>query len=139
MSMNIEIRDHLTEAQIADLYRLYQGEWWTNQRQEAEIRTMLKNCDLLFALVNTENDQLVGFARVLTDYVFKALILDVIVDESQRGSGLGRRLVEAITNHPALKEVRHLELYCRPDKVPFYQKWGFARASDGFNFMRITR
>src|SRR4051794_24820971 len=109
--MTIEIHDHLTEAQIADLLRLYKGEWWTNQRQETDVRIMLRNCDLLFALVNSENDQLVGFARVLTDYVFKALILDVIVDESQRGSGLGRMLVEAITNHPTLKEVRHLELY----------------------------
>jgi len=39
---------------------------------------------------------MVEFARVLTDKVFKTEIYDVIVEESQRGKGLGRRLLEEI-------------------------------------------
>lgn len=37
-----------------------------------------------------------AFARILTDYVYKALILDVIVEPAYRGRGLGRLLMESI-------------------------------------------
>lgn len=39
---------------------------------------------------------LVAYARVLTDFTFKALIFDVIVSENQRGCGLGDKLTELI-------------------------------------------
>jgi hypothetical protein len=46
-------------------------------------------------------DRLVGYARALTDGRFRALIDDVVVDEAQRGSGIGseimRRLVGYVT------------------------------------------
>ncbi len=48
---------------------------------------MLVHCDLIIACCDMQ-DRVIGFARVLTDYTFKALIFDVIVDESDRGQGL---------------------------------------------------
>jgi GNAT superfamily N-acetyltransferase len=137
--MDVQIQDHLTDNQIADLVRLYQSEWWTGGRQEPEVRQMLRQSDVIVALVEAMDGRLVGFARVLTDSTYKGLILDVIVDAGHRSQGLGRKLMEAVVNHPRLRGVKHLELYCLPEMVPFYERWGFTANLSNLKFMRLTR
>ncbi|WP_425413540.1 GNAT family N-acetyltransferase [Micromonospora rhizosphaerae] len=61
---------------------------------------MLTASDLVFALVQRSADRLVGFARVLTDGVYLAVVLDVIVASHARDSGVGRMLLDAIVNDP---------------------------------------
>jgi len=68
--------------------------------------------------------------------VYKALILDVIVDVAYRGRELGRILMDTILQHPALRSVRHFELYCLPELMPFYRKWGFTDELGTLRFMR---
>ena len=97
---------------------------------------MLESSNLIFALCDTLNGRLVAFARVLTDGVFKAFIFDVIVAADVRNEGLGRRLIEAIADCPDLKDVRHFELHCLPELVPFYQKMGFSTDVSGVCLMR---
>ena len=77
-----------------------------------------------------------AFARVLTDGVYKALIFDVIVAGSHRDHGLGRALMDALLEHPRLKSVRHLELYCLPELIPFYRRWGFSDELGELRFLR---
>ena len=57
------------EGQVADLVRLYQSEWWTKGRRESEVHDMLRHCDLIVAVAEASSGRLVGFARVLTDFV----------------------------------------------------------------------
>jgi len=135
--MELQVHDCLTEGQIADLVRLYQSEWWTQSRQEADVRQMLKNCDVIVAISDTANGVLVGFARVLTDFVYKAVIFDVIVDSSCRSQGIGRLLMDAVVNHPALRPVKHLELHCLPELEPFYEQWGFTTDVANLYLMRL--
>lgn len=132
--MAIELRDRIEEAYMADLMALYRQTYWGQERSEEEVRKMLAHTDLVFALV--DGGHLVGFARVLTDTVYKAFVFDVIVDEGRRGQGLVRRLLGAITAHPQLSGVKHFELYCRPDVVELYRKWGFGTELSGQVFMR---
>lgn len=137
--MSLQLIDHLTDAHILDLERLYQAEWWTRGRQLPDIRKMLENTDVVVAFCDSNDGKLIAFARVITDYVYKALILDVIVDATHRGKDLGRRLMDAIIEHPRLKSVNHFELYCRPELVPFYKKWGFADDLGELRFMRKAK
>jgi ribosomal protein S18 acetylase RimI-like enzyme len=81
---------------------------------------------------------LIGFARVLTDFTFKALIFDVIVNPDYRGLGLGDRLVSLIVSHPRLKSVASFELYCLPELIPFYERHGFGDDVGGIRLMRRT-
>ena len=118
----------LTSQHIEQLWNMYQGEWWSRGRRLEDVRRAVQHSDLIFAFCDPETGQLVAFARVLTDFVYKALILDVIVERRHRALGLGRMLMEALTAHPALLFVEHLELYCRDEMVPFYEKWGFTSA-----------
>src|SRR5689334_7500180 len=125
MDADVEIREHLDGAHIAQLMDLYAAEWWTNERELADVEAMLAGTDVVVALVHRPSDRLVGFARVLTDFVYQALVLDVIVAEDLRGTGLGATLMDAIVNHPRLAAVRTFELACQPELVPFYSRWGF--------------
>jgi GNAT superfamily N-acetyltransferase len=83
--------------------------------------------------------ELAAFARAVTDYAYKALVLDVIVAAPHRGSGLGARIMDALMQHPKLAEVRHFELYCAPDMVPFYQRWDYTSDLGDLQFMRYSR
>src|SRR5262249_40829009 len=87
--------DTLSESQIEDLYRLYKNEWWTKARTMEDVRRMLDAACIIVALADAASGRLVAFSRVITDGVYKALILDVIVDSSERKRGLGRMLMNA--------------------------------------------
>ncbi len=134
--MPFEIIDHLTGAQIEELHAMYQSEWWTKGRQLDGVRRMLQHSDIIIAFCDADTKKLVAFTRILTDYVYKALVFDVIVAAPYRNTGLGRRLMDAVVNHPALKTVRHVELYCLPELMPFYQQWGFTTELGELRFMR---
>ena len=134
--MSIEMSDRLTDAQIAELHKLYQSEWWTKGRQLDDVRRMVQHTDIIIAFCESGTQKLVAFTRILTDYVYKALVFDVIVAVPYRNTGLGRRLMDAVVNHPNLKAVRHIELYCLPELVPFYEQWGFTTELGELRFMR---
>ena len=125
----------LNEGQIADLCQMYQQEWWSKGRQQADVEKMLEHSDLIIALCHPQSLQLVAFARILTDFVYRGIILDVIVASAYRGKGLGRNLLEAITNHPQLQQVETLILFCQPEMVGFYQKWGFTEGKEDIRLM----
>ena len=62
--------------------------------------------------------------------------LDVMVDSSARNIGLGRTLMDAIISHPELTHMKHFELYCRPELIPFYERCGFKEVDRDARFMR---
>ena len=74
--MNLQAISQLNEAQVQDLQRLYQSAWWSKERQLDEIRRMLAGSDIIVGECQAETGRLVSFARVLTDFVYRALILD---------------------------------------------------------------
>ena len=132
----VEAIDDRLRLQLMELYR---HEWWTNRRREEDVARMLQHTDLVVGVCADPGDQLVGFARVLTDRAFKALIFDVIVAQEHRGTGLGGQLVQHVLDHPMLAQVAHIELYCKPELIPFYEQWGFTTPGSDVNFMRRAR
>lgn len=115
------------------LYDLYSKEWWTKGRKFEDVIRMVKHSSLAVGLCS-DKDELIAFARVLTDYTFKAMIFDVIVHSDFRGRNLGRTIVDRIIAHETLAEVRSFELYCPDNLVPFYRKLGFAKGTANLLF-----
>ncbi len=134
--MQLNFTTSLSDSQVEDLHRLYQNEWWTQGRSLDDIRRMLDHSDFLFGYAAPRDGRLVGFARVLSDRVYKALIFDLIVDPEYRNAGLGRRLMEAIVHHPELRAVKHFELYCLPEMESYYGQWGFTDKIGGIKLLR---
>lgn len=87
--MDFEIIERLNSDQIEELHGMYQMEWWTKGRTLTDVQSMIENSDVIVAFVGIQDKELIAFARVLTDYVYKALIFDVIVKPSYRGRQLG--------------------------------------------------
>lgn len=133
--MNV-IRE-LSEKHIEQLHALYQDEWWTRGRSLEDTKRCVSGSQICIGIASN-NDDLIGFARVLTDFTFKALIFDVIVAQGERGNGLGNELLSLIKNHERLKLVRHFELYCLPEMLPFYEKHGFSMNVGEIKFMRFV-
>jgi RimJ/RimL family protein N-acetyltransferase/GNAT superfamily N-acetyltransferase len=129
----------LSESQIEDLHRLYQNEWWTKDRTLEDVRKMLDGTPVIVAFADPQTGSLIAFARVVTDGVYKATVLDVIVDERSRKTGLGKMLMDAVTSHPALSQVQSFDLYCRPELIPFYERWGFKENPAEIRYMRVSR
>lgn len=135
MKPPVTIVTQLEEQHVAQLCALYHEEWWTLQRDPETVSKMLKHSDVVLGLLDGRNN-LVGFSRVLSDYTYKALILDVIVSREWRGRGLGQLLLNTIITYPDFKGVHNFELYCLPELEPFYRKWGFRNISGNVVLMR---
>ena len=71
-----------------------------------------------------EGEKQVGFARVVTDRATFAYLADVFVVDSHRGRGLSKRLMDAITTHPDLQDLRRWMLVTR-DAHALYAQYGF--------------
>jgi GNAT superfamily N-acetyltransferase len=117
------------------LLELFRAEWWTRDRALADVERLLATNRHCFGLVDREG-RLRGFSRVVTDGVFKALVLDVIVDRERRGQGEGKLLMETLLAHPELRDVKHFELYCLPELIPFYERWAFSPELGELRFLR---
>lgn len=127
----------LNSGQIESLHELYRGEWWTKTRSLEETKKCVEGSTMIFGCVR--DDRLVGFARVLTDYVFKAMIYDVIVAEDERSKGIGEFIITSILEHPEIKPVRHVELYCVSDRISFYERFGFTKDIGTTRLMRFKK
>ncbi|MFG1812436.1 GNAT family N-acetyltransferase [Kribbella sp. NPDC049174] len=136
--MDVAIGSAVEDKRLPDLLELFRSAWWTADRGADEVAQMLQQSDIITVLTDRPTNRLVGFARVLTDYTYVALVLDVVVSEAHRGSGLGARLLDAVVHHPALATVRSLELVCQPELVPFYRQWGFTDEVGRSLLMRRT-
>jgi len=81
---------------------------------------------------------LVGFARVVSDFATVAYLGDVFVLESHRGRGLGKWLMECITKHPALQNLRRWILLTR-DAHRLYAQFGFTPVKAPERYMELHR
>jgi GNAT superfamily N-acetyltransferase len=127
----------VSERQLPELAALFAATWWAADRGVADTRRVVTGSDLVVTVVD-DAGRLVGFARVLTDFAVVALILDVVVAEAARGTGVGAVLMTAVVDHPRLAGVRSLELVCQPELEPFYARWGFTAQVGRSRLMRRT-
>jgi GNAT superfamily N-acetyltransferase len=80
----------------------------------------------------------VGFARVISDFSTIAYIGDVFVLDTHRGRGLGKWLMQCITQHPALQNLRRWLLTTR-DAHSLYAQVGFRPVKSPERFMELHR
>ena len=90
---------------------------------------------LCFGVYDSSGAQ-VGFARVISDFATIAYVGDVFVLDTYRGRGLGRWLMECITQHPALQGLRRWILTTR-DAHGLYSRVGFAPVKFPERYMEL--
>jgi N-acetylglutamate synthase-like GNAT family acetyltransferase len=106
----------------ADVLRLYQFAPWASKRKGADVRRMIAHTPIFFTA--WKDGSLLGMARAGTDFAFRAVLWDLIVDPAHWGKGIGSRMVRDFLGHPGLKKVESFWL-STTDKQRFYSKFGF--------------
>jgi len=85
-----------------------------------------------------ENYKQVGFARIITDFATFAYLADVFIDESFRGRGLSKHLMEFIFAINGFAHLRRIMLGTK-DAHSLYTKFGFKPLAVPERFMEIAR
>lgn len=137
--MKFTVIEEFHEDQLEELACLFKNEWWTKNRQLFEIKQLIKNSNVVIGLIHNESQEVVGFARAITDTLYRAFIFDVIAKENYRNNGIGTILMSNLLSHPLIKDVERVELYCPNRLIPYYEKFGFSTDVNGSNLMRYQK
>ena len=83
----------------------------------------------LFRVSVFDGDKLIAMARMLGDMGLDHYIKDVIVRPEYQGKGIGRLLINELLGFIDRNGISgtnvFVELCAMPDKIPFYEKFGF--------------
>lgn len=122
MNPSITVSSDPSRLQIDVIHRyLSEESYWAQGIPRETVEKSIRN-SLCFGVFEDENQ--VGFARVITDRATYAYICDVFVLPSHRGRGLSKKLVEAIDVHPDLQGLRRWGLVTQ-DAHGLYSRFGF--------------
>ncbi|WP_310411700.1 GNAT family N-acetyltransferase [Chamaesiphon sp. OTE_8_metabat_110] len=109
-----------------DLYKLQallnKSAFWAVDRQTEDLKIALDRSDPVVSA--WDGEQLVGFARAVSDGVYRATIFDVVIDCDYQRLGLGRKLVETVLAHPCMQRVERIYL-TTTHQQSFYERLGF--------------
>lgn len=117
----IEVSTDNTKLNLTFIHHFLKDIYWTAGRTMEEVQTTI---DHSFCFGIYLDDQQIGFARVITDYVVFAYVMDVFIDEAHRGKGYSSILIEAMMTEPKLQSVKIWRLATR-DAHHIYEKFGF--------------
>jgi len=101
-----------------------QDSYWASDRTRAVIRKSIRN-SLCFGIYTKRGKRQVAFARVVTDESTFSWLCDVVVDERERGKGLGKLLISSVLSDPRVSHTRFI-LGTR-DAHGLYERYGFVR------------
>jgi len=86
---------------------------------------MLKGSTVVVSL--WRGKRLVGFGRASSDGIYRAVLWDIVVAGDLQGRGLGRKVVEALLESPAVRDVEKLYLMTT-NSASFYRQLNFSDA-----------
>ncbi len=103
--------------------------YWSPQIPLEILGRAIDNSLCVAALRETEQGlQVLGFARMITDYATFAYLADVFVLPEFRGHGISRKIMDQINAHPDLQNLRRSMLVTR-DAHGLYAKYGYQVAA----------
>ena len=120
----VVISDDAHSIDFHQLHALQQDASWAQGRGVLDLQRAIAGSDLV--LTAWSGARLVGCVRVLTDFVYRAVLCDVIVHPDFRQQGIGRSLVTGVTGHPRLARVQKFTLLTSTARG-FYEGLGWRR------------
>lgn len=121
---------------------LSEESYWALGRPKEIIKKSIDNTALCFGVykgdVSKGDAEQVGFARVVSDLTIFAYLADVFIVPEYRKLGLSKWLMEVITNHPDLQNVRRFMLVTN-DAHTLYSQFGFKEIDHPERFMQKFR
>jgi len=128
LSASLHIRPILPAEHEAARALLSANGWASRVADAALFARLLSQSQLALVAVEhgEDGDHVIGFLRALTDGIFNGYISMLVVDEAQRGRGVGRALVQqAMGDRPEMTWVLRAG---REGVAGFYEQIGFSRS-----------
>ena len=125
--MDYKIVDGSDKMKTDDIVRLLRMTYWANRRSVEQIERSVHNSSC-YGIYLEGKKQLVGFARVISDYATTYYLCDVIIDTAYQHKGLGTALISYIISLPEYSGLRGV-LITR-DAHALYKKFGFEVLND---------
>lgn len=114
------------ELRAEDFILLWETVWGQGPSLE---QTRLAMEHTLFRVSVFDKEKIVAMARVIGDMGLNYYIKDVVVRPEYQGKGIGRMLINELLKFINDNGIRDtdifIELCAMPDKIPFYEKFGF--------------
>lgn len=115
--------NELTAEQFIELWETVWGDGPSLEQTELAMN------HTLFRVSVWDEERLVAMARMNGDMGLNYYIKDVVVRPEYQGRGIGRMLINEmmkyINDHGVQGTDIFVELCAEPDKIPFYQRFGF--------------
>jgi N-acetylglutamate synthase-like GNAT family acetyltransferase len=119
----IQFCDQPSQVDLEQLQSLFAiAAFWAKNRRRDDLAIAIANSDPVISV--WRESQIVGFARAISDGIYRATIWDVVVHPDYQGAGLGRKLVQTILSHPKVSRVERVYLMTTYQQE-FYQRIGF--------------
>jgi GNAT superfamily N-acetyltransferase len=120
---NFTIYDEVDFVDLVKVQELLSTSYWASQRTLKVTEKSIENSEC-FSLYDGQAQ--IGFARVVSDYSTFAYIADVIIEQSYRGGGLGKWLVDVVVNDVRWKG--KFLMLATDDAHGLYEKHGFKQS-----------
>ena len=117
----IEVSTDKSRLDVPFIQNFLKDIYWAAGRTIEEVQTTI---DHSFCFGIYLNGQQIGFARVITDYVVFAYLMDVFIDENHRSKGYSSILIKTMMEEPQLQQVKIWRL-ATSDAHFLYEKFGF--------------
>ncbi len=101
---------------------LNKNTFWAKGRNKKQICKMLYHSAVVVSLWH--HNKLIGFGRATSDYVFRAVLWDVVIASDHQGLGMGKLILEAILKNKKIKSVEKVYLMTT-NSSDFYKQQGF--------------
>ena len=96
--------------------------FWAKSRKKKELKKMIKNSSCVITL--WQRNRLIGFGRATSDWIYRAVLWDIVIVKDQQSSGLGKLLVNALLSANSIKDVEKVYLMTTNSKN-FYKTCKF--------------
>ena len=126
---SLELRETLPDP--TEYFALFESTGW-NQEYGMTAEEVQRAIRESWCVITAYDDgKLIGTGRVISDGVFHALIVDVIVRPEYQKQGVGTLIMQRLLERCRAARLRDVQLFCARGKAQFYQKLGFvSRAED---------
>lgn len=114
--------DSKSAVSPSDLQDLYRFTSWGRSRSVEQIEKMLRGTSMCFSV--RHKGKLVAFCRLLTDFVFRGSLWDILVHPDYQGKGIGSHLLEYALEHPAVSDIPVIVTYTS-ELTTFLARAGF--------------